>query len=152
MKGLVSCSRTKHRHLPRVPRLTWFHMPLRRTSVMWLHNAVQSGREVRLSLCTTHPPTPVFFSACRGYVFKERECVCQKDQSHRNIVFSDVWSGGSLGMMNSKATPTLPRWHLMQQDVTQLFSFKLLFPISATCLCARLWASVVSFSSPSRWE
>lgn len=49
-------------------------------------------------------------------------------------------------MMNSKATPTEPRCHLMQQDVTQLFSFKLLFPISATRLSARLWASVVSCS------
>lgn len=49
-------------------------------------------------------------------------------------------------MMNSKATPTEPRCHLMQQDVTQLFSFKLLFPISATRLSALLWASVVSRS------
>lgn len=49
-------------------------------------------------------------------------------------------------MMNSKATPTEPCCHLMQQDVTQLFSFKLLFPISATRLSAHLWASVASCS------
>lgn len=77
----------------------------------------------------------VFFYvfAPQSHFLKEEKarCLCQKDQSFRNIVSPDFWSGSVLGM-NAKATPIQPLCHLTQRDATRLFPFKLLFLISVT--------------------
>lgn len=78
-----------------------------------------------LFLCLCSTKSLFFFKA------ENERCLRQKDQSFRNIVSPDFWSGSVLGM-NAEATPIQPLCHLTQWDATRLFPFNLLFLISLT--------------------
>lgn len=74
------------------------------------------------------PPAPIRFSlSAAQLLFQSAEMFMPERSIMQEHCFSDVWSGGSLGMMNSKATPTEPRCHLMQQDVTRCFLLNFCF-------------------------